>query len=195
MRLYEFLAFILEAHGQTLRELSDFLGEDTFLALLEEAGELNSDKDGAVLPALAEGEIPFFPEKKEGYRPILGGFSPYGFIEGTVRELALPEVLEFHLWSYPGYRKFMESRLALETVFDGAHAETLIKNARDAELEWYRSLPMQLPVSMTLEKALAQPWLRFRTQVLQRCGIRTLGALKCQFNVFPFCFTVVPGAS
>lgn len=177
MRLYEFLAFTLEAHGQTLRVLADFLGEDTLLEILEQAGDLASDPDGVVKPVLGEGEMPFFPEKKEGYRPILGGFSPYGFIEGTVREQALPEVLEFHLWSYPGYRKFVESKLALETVFDGAHAEEVIRRAREAELEWFRSLPIQTPVSVALEKTLAQPWLRFRTQVLQRCGIRTLGAL------------------
>lgn len=177
MRLYEFLAFILEAHGQTLRALSEFMCEDTCLEILEQAGDLNSDSDGVVRPALAAGETPFFPEKKEGYRPILGGFSPYGFIEGTVRELGLPEVLEFHLWSYPGYRKFVESKLPLETVFDGAHAEEVIREAREAELAWFRSLPIQIPVSVELEKMLAQPWLRFRTQVMQRCGIRTLGAL------------------
>jgi hypothetical protein len=169
MRLVEFLILILEAHGQTLTRLAAILGEDVLLEMLESAGEGDE----------ATGKIPSTELELPELDPPQGGSGvPYAELEGSVREMKLPAVLEFHLWAYPHYRAFIESSLNLNARIRGSGSDQGIQlvDAAIAEArEWVRKLPLPPQISQQAERAAEIPWLRFRTLALKRIGKRPLG--------------------
>ena len=94
MKLVDFLVYLLQTHAKTLKRLSALFGEELFFEILEQSAE-NSQSQPFLFTLNADG---FDPPKNKIHRHA------YMEIEGVVRELKLPEVLEFHLWSYPFYR-------------------------------------------------------------------------------------------
>ena len=180
MRLVDFLVLLLSAHAETLKRLAAFFGEEVLVAMLEDAGESFDDR------RLAGLEPQKFATSSVATVTWIDSPSPhsnanaYSELEGTVRELGLPEVLEFHLWAYPHYRAFIESSIDLNARLspeDGRSGLSLVDEAVEASEAWVRALPIPPAVSAAAFKAAAQPWIRFRTEALRKMGRRPLGAV------------------
>lgn len=110
MRLAEFLAEILTAHGQVLLRLAALIGEERLLDLLERAEELYP---------LADEDVETFSRWEKWLRSMLvesPGDTPshaMAEIQSAVNALNLPEVLEFYVWAYPTYRSYIETGIKL----------------------------------------------------------------------------------
>jgi hypothetical protein len=180
VRLSEFLAEILTAHGQVLLRLAALLGEEEFLELLEKAEELypSGDEDIASFEKweawLKDRLVP-----SPGDTPS----SAMAEIQSSVTAIQLPEVLEFYVWAYPTYRAYVETGLSLALRIPrqsptGAPSESglqLVEDAVRRAQEWFKRLPLPSQVAATAERAAEIPWLRFRSEVLKRVGRRPLG--------------------
>jgi hypothetical protein len=180
MRLVDFLVLLLSAHAETLKRLAAFFGEENLIEMLEDAGESFDDR------RLAGLEPEKFASSSVASITWIDAPSPhsnanaYAELEGTVRELGLPEVLEFHLWAYPHYRAFIESAIDLNARLspsDGPSGTKLVEEACEASDAWVKTLAIQPAVSAAAYKAAAVPWLRFRTEALKKMGRRPLGAV------------------
>ncbi len=176
MRLVDFLVLLLSAHADTLKRLAAFFGEENLIEMLEESGETISE---ALPPTQVAGQ-----SGAEILWIDAGGShtnaNAYAELEGTVRELGLPEPLAFHLWAYPHYRKFIESSVDLNARLapnSGEKALTLIEEACDQAEAWAKALPIPAAVSGAALKAAQIPWVRFRTESLKKIGRRPLGAV------------------
>lgn len=170
MRLVDFLVLMLEAQAETLKRLAAFFGEERLLEILE-----TSEGDEAPLPMLDNKIIPFAPI---GNRLPAGARSPYVELEGSVRELQLPEFLEFHLWAYPHYRAFIESDLDLGSTMTEGNPDAgvaLVDEAIREAKAWVHKLPIPPVVSPQAEAAAAAPWIRFRAAALKKMGRRPIG--------------------
>lgn len=180
MRLAEFLAELLQAHGQVLLRLAALLGEEELLELLEQAEELHPSEgpDG-------EAEERWESETRARLVPSPGDTAQDGFalLQSSVHEMNLPSVLEFYVWAYPHYRAFMESGIDLSyriprITATGAPSESgvsLVDEAVGQAKGWFRNLPIHPSQAAAAERAAEIPWLRFRTEVLKRVGKRPLG--------------------
>lgn len=186
MRLVEFIIALLEAHGETLKRLAALFGEENLLELLEMAGDISGDATGKEKPQLPQINPDALAELEElsaQYQSsAYAGGNTYAEIEGSVRELGLPATLEFHLWTYPLYRAFIESSLDLNTKIPGPDGPRpgltggiLVDNAVAEAEAWVRALPMSDLVRDQASRAAQVPWLRFRTTALKRIGRRPLG--------------------
>jgi hypothetical protein len=164
LRLVDFLIYLLEAHAETLKRLAAFFGEERLLEMLETSGEdLSIPKLNRTLIAVEEGA------GNSGAR--------YQELEGAIHEFHLPAVLEFHLWAYPYYRSFIESEMDLDSKLLPSSSAYLIEEAMAQAKEWIKKLPIPPAVSVQSEAAAGLPWIRFRTQVLKKLGIRPMGAI------------------
>lgn len=176
MRLVDFLVLLLQAHAETLRRLAAFFGEENLIQLLEDAGESFDDRRLAGLEPIPSGASFSKTTWSEGESP---SSNPYAELEGTVHELALPEILEFHLWAYPHYRHFIESAIMLNArLTSGTDSGALLIEEACASAEaWVRTLAIPPSVAAAAHKAALVPWLRFRTEALKKIGRRPLGAV------------------
>ena len=171
MRLADFLILLLQAHAATLQRLAALFGEEELVDLLEESGDPDRTPGGGT-PA------PFTPNPGWFSAPdptiVRASGSPYAALEGAVRELGLPPVLEFHLWAYPVYRAFVESEVSLdaEVVGDAAVEAAL----READV-WVRHLTIHPTIAPRAELAARSAWMRFRTEGLKALGIRPIGVV------------------
>ncbi|MBU6375673.1 MAG: hypothetical protein KGQ59_06730 [Bdellovibrionales bacterium] len=174
MSLSEFLAEILQAHGQVLLRLAALLGEEELLELLEQAEEMdNSTK------TLWESDT----RARLVSSPRESASDGLGLIQSTVLEMNLPSVLEFYVWAYPHYRAFIESGIDLSfriprVTPTGGPSESgvsLVEEAVSQGKEWFRKLPIHPTMASAAERAAEIPWLRFRAEVLKRVGKRPLG--------------------
>lgn len=176
VRLVEFVIAVLEAHGEALKRLAALFGEENLIQLLEMAGDRDERPQLATIPAEIMKELLDFA-KKQGPGLSLSA-NTYAEIEGSVRELNLPAILEFHLWTYPLYRAFIESPLELNLKIPGPGGNTgtaLVDDAIAHADAWVRALPMSELVKDQAARAAQVPWLRFRTTILKRIGRRPLG--------------------
>ncbi|MGK5087542.1 hypothetical protein WDW86_08285 [Bdellovibrionota bacterium FG-2] len=174
MRVVDFLSFILRSHGQILLELAAFLQEDVLFEVLEQAGELDRPPTAA--------EVSQYLSLQSLHHEVSPSYeSPFVLLEQTVRELHLSPVLEFHLWAYPHYRAFVESSVDLGThlIADAknpALVTTLVHETLEHAQEWVKTLPLP-PESGRLAEAISRKiWLRFRTEVLKKVGLRPIAA-------------------
>ena len=180
MRLVDFLVLLLQAHAETLKRLAAFFGEESLVALLEDAGESFDDR------RLAGMAPPSFAKTAVASVTWIDTPTPhsnanaYAELEGTVHELGLPEVLEFHLWAYPHYRAFIESSVDLNARLSPGNSDAgmaLIEEATAAAEAWVKTLAIPPAVAAAAYKAAHVPWLRFRTEALKKIGRRPLGAV------------------
>jgi hypothetical protein len=179
VRLAEFLAQILATHGEVLLRLAALIGEEELLELLEKAEELHPADD-----TLDEFER-WDAWLKERLVTSPGESAPQAMaeIQSTVSSLDLPEVLEFYVWAYPGYRAYVETSAGLAMRIPrqgptGAPSESGLQLTEDAVSRakaWFRRLPLPPQIVATAERAAEVPWLRFRSEVLKRVGRRPLG--------------------
>jgi hypothetical protein len=168
MRLVEFLTFLLEAHAHTLHRLAALFGEEILVHMLEESGDRIAED-----MALPKFKAEWFEEARSD-----GFSSPYAELEGAVRDLKLPAMLEFHLWAYPFYRAFIESGLELDARVPGPGGDVgmaLVDEAVDQAEAWVKQLPIAPEFALQAQRAAHMPWLRFRTHVLKRIGKRPMG--------------------
>lgn len=176
MRLVDFLILLLSAQADTLKRLGAFFGEENLVEMLEDIGETI---EGALPPtqwAGKAGASVIWIDPQSSY----SNANAYAELEGAVRELDLPEVLEFHLWAYPHYRKFIESAMDLSARMapgGGEAGPSLIEEACNQAEAWSRALPIPPSVAAAAHKAAQIPWLRFRTEALKKMGRRPLGAV------------------
>ena len=194
MRLVDFLILLLTAQAQTLQRLAALFGEDILLQMLENTEEPESEgPEGKIEGESARAklntvfteafEISGSPAKSTS-RGTHFQRSPYGNayaeLEGSIKEIPLPAVLEFHLWAYPFYRSFIESGLELESRFKNTSVEASTRFADECIAQadfWIKKLPIAQEFSTQAEHAARIPWLKFRTQVLKQIGHRPLGAI------------------
>lgn len=170
MRLVEFLILLLTAHAETLRRLAALLGEERFLHILEDAGDLPSP----------DVETQAKPTSFDRPCPMASASSAYQELEGAVREMHLPEPLEFHLWAYPHYRAFIESPIDLNSRIPGSSSDAglaLVEEAVAQAAAWVQRLPLPPQIGHQVERAAQVPWLRFRTTVLNRIGKRPMASV------------------
>ncbi len=103
------------------------------------------------------------------------GMSPYSELEGAVRDFKLSPVLQFHLWAYPVYRSFIESRLELGARV--ARPQAVVDAAMGGQKRWLATLPIATEFRLQAERAAEVPWIRFRTLVLKDLGQRPIGVV------------------
>ncbi|MDR3608258.1 MAG: hypothetical protein P4M08_12885 [Oligoflexia bacterium] len=166
MRLVEFLILVLGSHSETLMRLAALFEEENLVELLEMAGDI--EQPPIRVPA----------EYFENPWPHSTPSDPYMELEGAVRDMKLPAVLQFHLWAYPYYRAFIESPLDLNARLPAPGGDAGVALAEDAIAQaeaWVRRLPMNPQVMDQACRAAQVPWLRFRVAVLKRVGRRPLG--------------------
>lgn len=166
MTLSAFLIQILKTHASTLQHLAAYFGEEVLFELLELAAE-NHDEDPDLNPE-------FHLDLSWFYLPNPSLSQGYAEIEGAVLELKLPEVLEFHLWAYPFYRKFVESSLDLKMSIykENGAIEALVEEALYESQLWIKRLPLPSQISQHAERIAQTPWIRFRSEVLKKSGKR-----------------------
>ncbi len=169
MRIAEFLVFLLEAQGETLRQLSQIVGTDRLLELLEQMGDSDEPMPKTSL------------EESDLDQPAIGvaaAGGAYAELAAAVGDLRLPEVLEFHLWAYPFYRTIIESGFDLNSRLKGSTHSAgtqLVDEAMQASDSWLRRLAIPPQLFNQAERVAQIPWVRFRTQLLRRLGKRPLG--------------------
>jgi hypothetical protein len=172
VRLVEFLIYVLEAHAETLKRLAALLGEENLVQLLEMAGDDETPSQAG--PPTAHAEIVRLHDFEA---PAPGSpSSPYAELEGSVQDMNLPAVLQFHLWAYPHYRAFIESPVDLNARIPGPgpgqnnEVGLVLVDEAVAQAEvWVKKLPVTELVSQQVLRTAHVPWLRFRT------GRRPLG--------------------
>lgn len=167
MRLVDFLILVLQAHGKTLEKLGVLFGDDVFLELLESSSDELHQEPPRVLPIWA-------PGSSRANKPSA---SVYAELEGAVRDLKLPAVLEFHLWAYPYYRAFIESPLDLNSHLQGGEnqAHSLVDEAIAHSETWLKSLKLPPEFATHVERVAQPQWIKFRATVLKRVGKRPMG--------------------
>lgn len=174
MRLVDFLILLLQAQAQTLQRLAALFGEENLVEILESAGDEPPGRE----EGLAAGGFPELARMRWLDEPAPGsGAFPYAELEGTVHELGLSAVLEFHLWAYPSYRSFIESPLDLNSRVRADAASVLIQETLAQAQAWVKKLPVAPEAGLRAERAAKVAWLKFRAEVLKRVGRRPLSAV------------------
>lgn len=167
----EFLIHILTAHAQTLHRLAAFFGEAELLEILETAGETSKEAPSP------------FELKDEWLTTTEGPETPTAYLEleGAVHDMHLSAVLEFHLWTYPFYRLFIEKLVNLKAKIPNqqgsAVLELLVEEAIVQAKAWTRNLPIPPELALQTNSIAQVPWIRFRTTVLGKIGRRPIIAL------------------
>lgn len=178
MRLVDFLVALLSAHAQTLQRLAALLGEDPLLELLEAAAEENPAakmaQEKGTGKIIRPARLDLF-EANTTSKSTQG--SAYALLESAVRDQQLAAVLEFHLWTYPHYRAFIESPLDLTALAKPDAGVVLIEEAMAQAHAWIKRLPVGPDLGKRVEAASQVAWLRFRTDVMRRIGKSPLSAV------------------
>ncbi len=183
MRLVEFLKILLQAHGETLQRLAALLGEDALVVILEDLPEdpravtpLSRRIQSAFLPP----QDPSKPKERDMERTLVPLTNPYQELEGAVREMKLPAVLEFYIWTFPLYRTYIEGPLNLNSRLPCPPNERVLEVVEDAMQEsrnWVRRLPVPPHLGLRVDQASKTPWLKFRSEVLKNLGSRPMQVL------------------
>ena len=171
-RLVDFLIAVLRTHGETLNRLAALFGEEIVLDMLENAPEggpsEEQQRSWEKLLTL------FAPLPTNG--PVWDADAAYRRLESEVHSQKMAEFLEFHVWAYPFYRVFAESALDLRApVLHSEAAAQLTEAAVLAAKEWRAKLPIADEYRTRAESAASLPWIRFRTELMDRFGTRRLG--------------------
>lgn len=173
MKLADLLAQILESHGEGLKRLAAYFGEEAFMELIE-SGTPEEPAHQAKLTAIAK--------KTQGVERIqtLEMDQGYREIQSRVRDLGLPEFLEFYLWAFPPYRALIENSVELGASLpreNQALSRELVDGVIHGAEFWIRSLPIPTASFAAAERAYQVPWIRFRDVALRKLGISPLQAL------------------
>lgn len=160
MKLVDFLCGILQAHAETLKHLAGILGEDE----LVDALEAMDDDEPFRLDELVVSPLPAAIKE-----------DVYTRLENTVRECGLPQVLEFYLWAYPPYRRWIEGLVRLDSILTSEDAARAVEMSVGEAARWRAQLLARSPQAEQIAQQVGSPWLRLRTRVLQSVGMRHVG--------------------
>lgn len=160
MKVVDFLCGLLEAHAETLKYLAGVMGEEGLVEALEamdDEGPLLFDKVDVfpVPPAIQE--------------------NLYTRLESTVSDSGLPKVLQFYLWAYPPYRRWVEGLGRLDATLTQNDAARAVEASVGDAHRWRSTLLARLPQAEQMVAVMGSPWLRLRTRVLQSVGMRHVG--------------------
>jgi hypothetical protein len=162
MKLCDFLTLILSHHGEMIRTLAGLMPEweldqEALLEALENAQEQEEEISSQ--------------SSSPGKSQRAATVKSYQKIAHTVSSLKLPEWLEFYLWSYAPYRKWIQSNLDLDAPFEDAQA---IEHVCTYGEKWVHRLGFPSDKTRTLENLARDRWLKFRTEALRSSGRRPL---------------------
>ncbi|MGE0614719.1 MAG: hypothetical protein AB7P04_03685 [Bacteriovoracia bacterium] len=170
MKLCEFLTLLLRTQGRVLQELLATCGEGRLAQLL---------RDNEVTARISVQGL----QLVHGPMSYQGHGEGFAMIEQTVTDLALPEEIEFHLWSYPFYRAFIESELGLDSTIRNDKANelsALLDEAIASAHHWGECLVPKdgdAALARKVQAVVSQNYLRFRTDFLRKTGGRALSSL------------------
>jgi len=173
VRIVDFLILLLSAHAQALDRLAQTFGEEVLLAILDRTAE-KTDEDPPFPPLDAK----WF--RNQGIRGVGTQDQPYAEIQDAITAMKLLPGVEFHVWAYPYYRRFIESSLDLNAWIQQTSAEgdnpslRLIDDAIAYAHSWARSFPVVPEYLHRIEHAVHFPWVRFRSQAMRRLGVRPM---------------------
>jgi hypothetical protein len=175
MTVAELLTQLLITHAHVLQRLAAYFGEEELFELLEKASEIREEQ---------QGKNPKSPFKfqKDWFIPAplkIARTSPYAELDGTVREMNLPAVLEFHLWAYPFYREWIESSVDLRATINPTSqgGSLTVQEALAQAKSWLSSLPVH-PIHAERVITLGMtPWIRFQSEIMKKLGARPLNSL------------------
>lgn len=178
MSLSSLLILLLEAHGEGLKRLAAFFGEEAFMEIVETAED---DATSAAEPA-SHARLSAIARQSERVERIQTLETDQGYreIQASVRELGLPEFLEFYLWAFPPYRALVENAVELGAHLPSENKELsreLVEGVIQGANFWLRSLPIPAASAAAAERAYQVPWLRFRGAALKGMGLSPLQAL------------------
>ncbi|MBI3535751.1 MAG: hypothetical protein HY072_09745 [Deltaproteobacteria bacterium] len=173
MQLADFLSSILSTHGKIIKHLEHDFGEQTLLKILEN-----------LVMALTNRPPPSLETKQFTFLAPSFPTNPYSSprfaiekLKSTVAELHLSNTLEFYLLSYPFYRAFIESPIALNANIANKNTNNIDKLASYALLfakDWIIKLPISQNKIPELLKLSETYWLRFRWHMLRQFKINPL---------------------
>jgi hypothetical protein len=184
MRLVEFLSLLLITHGESLKRLAALLGEDELVAILESQPEDTLSGE----PVLSHEVLGWFqpPDQtpwSQTERRNPAQRSPYQELEWSVKDQNIPMVLQFYIWAYPPYRKWIERNIDLNVRFPNPVTPAVMKVIdeviEDARI-WVKKLPIAPDMAVRAATTAKNPWLKFRADVLKAMGHRPLQALRKQ---------------
>jgi hypothetical protein len=156
---------MLEAQAQTLQRLAALFGEDILLEIIERGAEIDEEL----------GKEPVAISMSWFQSAQASSGSPYAELEGAVRDFKLAPTLHFHIWAYPVYRSFIESKLELSARV--INPQAVVDVALTGSKAWLNRLPIATEFRKQAEAAADVPWLRFRTTVLKDLGQRPIGVV------------------
>ena len=173
-RLVDFLTAVLRTHAESLNRLAALFGEDIVLDMLENTPELDPSPEQVTA---WEGLFSrFAPLPTSG--PLGDPDAAYRRLESEVHSQKMAEFLEFHVWTFPFYRVFAESALDLRApVLHAEAAAELTEAAVLAARAWRERLPIAEEFRARADSAMSLPWIRFRTELMDRFGTRRLGTV------------------
>lgn len=126
--LAQFLSFVLTRHADGLKLLAETFSEKLLIEILERRFEDESYKGESQLIAKGVWEDPEISHAEEVYEEI----------QNSVEKSKLSKPLEFYLWTYPYYRRWIEDQFLLDSVLKkNEYLEPLLE---EAQTEWVRWL-------------------------------------------------------
>jgi len=173
MLFVEFLIYLLKAHSKTLVLISQLLGEEQWLKILNSLPQQNKIEQKPILKLLQANQ-----ENKQNNVP-----SPYKLLQEAVSNTQLSKELEIHLWSYPHYRAFIESSLDLGSPILTQKENTelvLIEEALSQAENWVHLLPVEEHLKLHIIQNSQPHWLRFRSEILNKTGKKLFTSVKTE---------------
>lgn len=170
-------ALILRAQGLFLHQMAEYLGPEVASQILEEAGEsTDPDQPHIHVPGLPTLRSILSTQAPPDFEPGDHG-AVYLNIESTVRELNLPAMMEFYLWSYPAYRVLAEGSWPLPTplhTWSRDLLQSVVEEIIQDHAEWLKSLHLPHKPLGTLSQAADPHWRAFRAQAFKDLGFSPL---------------------
>lgn len=171
MVFVEFLGEFLSAHAHALQRLAALMTEDIVIQLLED------ERPHTANPELAKICAQIWKNPSVGSNPE----SSHVRLDQWIKSHKLPAFLEFHVWSYPGYRSIIEGPLTPEALpipgIDMKLYDQLLEACRKEAEQWMADQKLDEPLQAAAKKAVDFAWVRFRTEFLKRQGRNPLSAI------------------
>ncbi len=172
MNLAFYLAEILKTHFEILNALKNNYSLEILLEALDSQSKISPEQVMGVMKEIKNITAP-------DTAPTIA--SAFTELDNTVSGLNAPEKLEPYIWSYPGYRKYVETDLDLQIDLkklrknnDTQIIENLINGTIKDSHIWLQTLTFTPPIPDNIFKQVDSLWLKFRTQVLKQMGINAL---------------------
>ncbi len=168
-QLSTYLKLLLECQGESLVLLAGILGEERTLRVLEDRDDENDPTElGPELFALIEKAAADYEP------PILGeDTNPLDDLERAADKIYRFPHFQFYIWSYPGYRKWVESEFGLDEGLKPT--DDMIERLADDGLTefhaWYRSLKIPAAIEDSCLQVISRPWKKLKHDLFRSTGL------------------------